>query len=368
MRAKSACLCHRGLTLMGMCRVIVPASLAVAAICLPASASVAAQNSPPYQPAWHLVYKTPNADAGIGLFSVTAPAKDDAWAVGTIGSKHATGYIVRWNGHHWRRVALPASGFQPWFVDSSAPDDVWVFGQDGKGEDTAYYRSAAGWQVVPQPPLTPTDQYPTGGLVVNAADVWLPAYPALHWNGQHWQAVTLPRHFVLNGFADVGGTIWAVGFRSGDGRSRVVVYRRRHGRWRWLPMPHPRGFTASIVTDGAHSVFVTVTNDMTSPAGSAVLYWNGRHWRKLPAPSAPPFASQPVGGFGADGLWLNTNLLWNGRQWLYTSQADGQPLVIDYGGIAQIPGIRSSWLATQICTGLKRGCQGEIWVAGKLPH
>jgi hypothetical protein len=355
----------RGSVIMGMRRAILPATLVAAALCLTTSASAARQDSPPYQPAWRAVYQTPDSDAGIGLFSVTAPTADDAWAVGTIGRKHAFGYIVHWNGHRWRPLALPASGFQPWFADSSGPDDVWLFGPDSEGDDTEFFWSAAGWRSVAQPPLTPDDQYPTSGLVVNAADVWLPATPALHWNGQHWEPVTLPRGFALNSFADVGGTIWAAGF-PGNGRGGVVVYRLVHGRWRLLRMPHPPGFTVSVVTDGPHSVFVVVTNSFTG--SPAVLYWNGRRWKRLPAPSAAPFYFQPVGGYGADGLWLNTNLLWNGSQWLSISQGDGQPVITDYGSIVPIPGTRSTWLVTQACTGPNQGCRGVIWLAGPLPH
>jgi hypothetical protein len=335
------------------------------------SASALAQDAAPYQPTWHLVRKTPNADAGIGLFSVTAPAKDDAWAVGTIGRKHATGYILHWDGQHWRPVTLPSRGFQPWFVDSSSPDDVWFFGPDSNGDDEAFYRSAAGWQSVPQPPLSPPDQYPTGGLVVNAADVWLPSYPALHWNGQHWKTVHLPRSFELMNFADAGGTIWAVGLdRLGKyGVGRVAVYRLRHGQWHWMAMPRPHGFYASVVADGPHSVFVTVTQPGQGITDTTALHWNGRSWRTLPKPPAEVYFL-PVASFGSDGLWLGTSMLWNGSQWVDVNtdvDSQSQLLVTDYGGIAQIPGTRSSWLVMPSCTGPEKGCHGQIWVAGRLP-
>ena len=120
-----------------MRRIVLPASLAIALLSLlsaaSTSASASAQDSPPYQPSWRLVYQTPNSDAGTGLYSVTAPARDDAWAVGSVGRKKTTGYIVRWNGHHWQQVALPAKGFWPFYVDSSGRDDVWVFGSDSSG-------------------------------------------------------------------------------------------------------------------------------------------------------------------------------------------------------------------------------------------
>jgi hypothetical protein len=359
-----------GLHRTGPRRAAVLTSLAAVALCLPASA--VAQDSAPYQPVWHLEYQTPNADAGTGLLSVTAPSKNDAWAVGTIGRKHATGYIVHWNGRHWRRVALPAYGFRPWVVNSSAPDDVWVFGTTRTGNYQVFYRSAAGWQAIPAPPVTPADQYVFGGLVVNAADVWLQSAPVLHWNGQHWQHVRLPRGFELTGFADAGGTIWAVGLRdfSADGQGRVAVYRLHHGRWRSLAMPHRRGFIASVVADRAHSVFVSVTRQKEG-FDTTVLYWNGRRWRTLPRAADAPVYFLPVAGFGAKGLWLGTNLLWNGSQWISISQhVDGQAqlVVTDEGGIAQIPGTRSSWLVMPAGTSPKRGLCGQIWVAGRLPH
>jgi hypothetical protein len=359
-----------------MRRVAVAASLAVAALYLPTAVvtgagPAAAAPGPPYQPSWRLVYQTPNSDAALGLFSVTAPARDDAWAVGSVGRKQETGYIVRWNGHHWRQVALPARGFQPYYVDSSAPDDVWVFGMDSSGDDAVFHWSASGWQSIPPPPLPQPDLYPTNGLVVTAGDVWLPSGPAMHWNGQRWAAVTLPRGFVAENFADVGGTIWAVG--GGPGSKPVArVYRLLRGQWHRLPMPYARGDFENVVVDGPRSVFVTaaVPNSSTAPT---VLYWNGQGWQKLPEPSATPFSFQPVGGYGSDGLWESTNLLWNGRQWLYPGTTDGAnggvPPIADSGAdLATIRGTKSTWLVTQSCTGVDTGCRGTIWLAGPLPH
>ncbi len=352
---------------MRLRRALVATSLAAVVLCQPTVAI--ARASRPYQPVWHLVYQTPNSDAGTGLFGLTAPGKGDAWAVGIIGRKRQAGYIVHWNGRRWLSVTLPAAGFRPWAVDSSAPDDVWVFGQSSTGQDQAFYRSAAGWQAVPRPPLTPLDQYVNGGLVVNAGDVWLMSYPVVHWNGQHWQIVHMPRDFSVSGFADVDGTIWAVGEHSPfvNGQGEVAVYQLRHGQWQRMAMPHPRGFATSVVADGPRSVFVTATRSLS--VATSVLYWNGRHWRNLPAPPAEVYF-QPLAAFGADGLWLDTNMLWNGSQWISIwADADGQTmLVTDYGGIAQIPHTRSSWLAMQSCTGPKQGCRGQIWVAGRLPH
>jgi hypothetical protein len=64
-------------------------------------------------------------------------------------------------------------------------------------------------------------------------------------------------------------------------------------------------------------------------------------------------------------------MLWNGIQWVsvWPSGDPGQALLTaGYGGIAQIPGTRPSWLAMTSCAAQNRGCRGQIWVAGTLPR
>jgi hypothetical protein len=347
-------------TITDMRRIVLPVAVTIAALGLSASASASIKDSPPYQPSWRLVYQTPDSDAGLGLNSVTAPARDDAWAVGSVGRKDPTGYVVRWNGYHWRQVALPAKGFEPFYVESSAPDDVWVFGMDGNS-DAVYYWWASSWHAVPAP--KPDDLSPAAGLVVTAADVWLPyGGQSLHWNGAQWQAVKLPRGFVAETFADVGGTIWAVG---GLGSKSVpTVYRLLGGRWNRLPMPYARGDFDNVVVDGPHSVFVVAAvPDASSIDPPTVLHWNGSSWRRLPASSSTPYSTQPAASYGANGLWQDSNLLWNGRQWVYpdtgpTSAAD----------MATVRGTTSTWLVARACTGFESGCRGEIWQTGPLPH
>jgi hypothetical protein len=356
--------------IVAMRRIVLPVFLAIAALSLSnvASASaVAAQDSPPYQPTWHLVYQTPKADWNSNLEGVTAPARDDAWAIGWLGRKNPTAYIVRWNGYHWRPVALPAKHFNPMYIDSSAPDDVWVFGYDsgiGEQHEVVYYWSASGWHSVPSPSPQQQGEWGTGGLVVNAADVWFPISPAVHWNGQRWQTVKLPRGFEVAQFADAGGTIWAIG--TGGSKQVVRIYRLWHGQWKRMSLPYLRGTWLNVVVDGAHSVFVQAATQANS--ATAVAYWDGSSWRRLPAISDTPFSIHLVASYGASGLWQDSNILWTGTQWLSPESAGGQIPPTAGTGMATPRGTKSTWLVGQACNGLGKDCRGQIWLAGPTPR
>jgi hypothetical protein len=60
---------------------------------------------------------------------VTAPARNDAWAVGASGGQPV---VVNWNGRKWNAVTMPgAGGFQPsesTAVQAASAGNVWIFG------------------------------------------------------------------------------------------------------------------------------------------------------------------------------------------------------------------------------------------------
>jgi hypothetical protein len=78
-------------------RAIVPAATAFV---LAISATATAQAA---RPQWRFD-SSPSPAYGV-LMSVTAPAKNAAWAVGTAGKTTTgplTGYFLTWNGKRWR--------------------------------------------------------------------------------------------------------------------------------------------------------------------------------------------------------------------------------------------------------------------------
>jgi hypothetical protein len=76
-------------------------------------------------PHWQVSYRSHSATPA-PLESVTAPGKNDAWAVGVTGSgASARPLVLHWNGSAWNKTAMPA-GFLPVTVMSSSTHNVWV--------------------------------------------------------------------------------------------------------------------------------------------------------------------------------------------------------------------------------------------------
>jgi hypothetical protein len=140
---------------------------AVAVAALAGSATAQAAVPAAAAPHWQIVYRTHSATVG-ELVSVTAPARNDAWAVGESG---ASPVILNWNGKSWKPVRVPGTaGFQPTqptAVQATSPGNVWMFG--------GVARSAVGQAHVWTGKTWRTIDLPTSGFeysaVVSASDV-----------------------------------------------------------------------------------------------------------------------------------------------------------------------------------------------------
>lgn len=163
------------------------------------------------------------------LFSVSARATNDVWAVGTMGSGGVAPGIasvaLHWNGTAWRQVLVPAGGAwlqdvatvtatDAWAVGSypfSDPHQPWILHWDGRA-----------WTPLAFPDLAaaPTDQIGFGLVVARAANkVWIAGYTGmptlLHWDGQTWQRLPVPADIpptdIFYGIAPLAsGNIWAL--------------------------------------------------------------------------------------------------------------------------------------------------------------
>ncbi|MFK4067354.1 hypothetical protein [Streptomyces sp. NPDC029674] len=172
--------------------------------------------------AWKLAHvdKTTRGE----LTTVTAASEDDIWAAGWESlngnmSDPDGQYLLHYEGSEWRRQKPPAeldgNILHP-RLDSSGPDNVWLFGSGDDFTVGVARWNGTRWQRVPRPPgsgmLSETK-------VFAPDDVWvlLGEKQAQHWDGSRWTSHALPA--VANALDGTSGDdLWAVGFRtSGPG-------------------------------------------------------------------------------------------------------------------------------------------------------
>ncbi len=269
-------------------------------------------------------------DDPIYMRSVAAPGPRDAWAVGSAADESA-GIVKHWDGRRWRSVKPPGKNGRNGLevVSALSSSDVWVFGQDGD----VWRREGVGWSHKGRPGRIANLN---DAVVIGPREVWVAGRmddesqsPVVaRWSGASW--VTVPAPFageVTSLSADSRRQLWAMGV----GADNVPAVARWDGeRWQALPLP-----------DRLHSQQVTLKRIVAASPGKAwiagvfhirdskryepgfVMYWNGRDWQSLDAPS--PDAFQPPGSGiysefgtivsdGRGGLWLGDE---HGRIWHY---------------------------------------------------
>ncbi|MFK4083798.1 hypothetical protein ACI2LF_06810 [Kribbella sp. NPDC020789] len=88
--------------------------------------------------------------------SVVALAPTDVWIAGSevAADSSSTGYLARWNGSTWTRLAVPSSGREPRLYDVGGVPllraQVWT---DTSVVDSFSRWTGSGWQDLPKPPI-----------------------------------------------------------------------------------------------------------------------------------------------------------------------------------------------------------------------
>lgn len=204
--------------------VLASAALGIGPIC-------AASAAPTLRPAgraasatgWRLVYRLPRSGQH-QLFSVTAPGRTSAWAVG--GTRTAA-IILHWSGGSWHQVSIPqAKGLVAFDVQASSPDNVWISGTASGSSELVRWNGVS-WRTVPTPATG------LGALdVISPRNVWVaaacagsagskPCSTLWNWNGTSWRGHTVG----LNVSSVAGKTaddVWAVGERGSRRPGRTV--------------------------------------------------------------------------------------------------------------------------------------------------
>lgn len=301
-----------------------------------AGAAEIAQASPASEPVtWHTAWTGPRDGV---LESVTAPARDSAWAVGWVRHRPL---LVHWNGRGWREVTFPVKGYTPYAIAASAANDVWMFGVTANETAEALSWNGAAWIKVAEPDIG--GEALSGVAVLGPADVWIATQTAAYHDlGGIWSKVRLPSNFVMWAGGQLGqlaGTsdrnMWVAGtLTTSQGYQILAAYRWSVDRWRRVRIPRTPSYTAEIQVDSRRNVVIVTPHK--------VLHWNGARWTAMANQNSP--AVGPLAPFGPHGFWIGAYSLWTGSTWLTVlPMSSGYPAFSN--GLAQIPGTHQSWMA-----------------------
>lgn len=250
----------------------------------------------------------------------------EAWAVG------ADGYIARWDGYTWRRVAsLTDKDLNDVVILS--PNDGWAVGEGG----IILHWDGGGWSVArePQPYPQPGGYYliwngvafssPDDGWVVGFIDSEGGAtLQAMYWNGREWQDSMMPipwTSYRLHAVKMLSSQdVWAVG-----GGFRGIILHGDGFRWQEIPNPFssrtsPPAWFYTIDASSPDNVWIAGLRASEDGGTEGVaLHWDGEKWleRHLPPTGwvlAVLIISESDGWVGGDDLFH-----WNGQEWEKTA-------------------------------------------------
>lgn len=278
---------------------------------------------------WSLKYVDKVTDGE--LTAVTATSADDIWAAGYERRDGAMDdpdgqYLLHYEGGEWRRQQLPAALdgniFQP-RLDSSGPDNVWLFGSGDDADSAGVARwDGGGWQRVRRPPGAVVDT-----KVLAPDDVWALSgqQQAYHWDGGRWSTHELPADATALGGTS-GDDLWAVGFRSrgpgvggaGGELNQPAAMHWGGASWKITPtptyrFPEPVPPEAGAFLDGVEAVsskevWAYGSHDFDhgeveqEPAIEHILLrWEGSRWHEQKSADRDPCLSRDIVTHGTDG-------------------------------------------------------------------
>jgi len=329
------------------------------------TAQAAPAQAPPLK--WRVAYRTDSATAA-PLSSVTSPARDDAWAVGSSGTGRATmPLILHWNGVRWQSVTIPGTAaFAARLVTSTSPDDVWVLGAQAR-QSLAWIYDGATWQrtVLPKP-------FQDGAFAAaSGIDAWGSYYAVcvsigsgstsctssvFHWNGARWSSRGLDG--LLLGIVVAAGHAWFLdltriqGVTTNHPTGVPVIYEATGSTVKLVST----ATATRVATDAALAVApggqVWVLGHLATAKRLAVLlHWTGQHWTRIAVPAradgGPLIVRDSLAYDDGNGVWAGPFAHWTGRRWDNTDP--GRALAggdsYSLAAIAPIPGTAGLWAA-----------------------
>jgi hypothetical protein len=345
-----------------------------------ASAALAASATAAPVPGWHLVYRSHYAP-GDQLADIAAPARDDAWAVGSANLKSGEKpEYLHWDGRTWRSVTINGTrSFTPDAVAASSPGNVWIFGGYGTlGLPAALVYNGKAWKLRSLPVNFDWDNV----AVLSATNVWVALTQGsckagtratcttlAHWNGTRWSSVQVPGY--VQATARAGNHAWFLALtrlsNPNDKYSGApVIYETAGNALRTVSAPAIRVMESASLA-AAPNGHLWLQGSLTSK-GHPMRMWqsSGRAWSQvaIPAnvcqPGTSGFCPLQIGGQliydGANGAWAGPLAHWTGTHWVNAGNYFPQLIPgFDFHAFTVFPGTMGIWAVGVIDTSAADG-------------
>ena len=319
------------------------AVVAAAAVTFPHAPSTRAEAR--CVPHWQVV-TTPAAD----LRAVAALSSTNVLAVGDTGGADYHSVMAHWTGDRLTLTQGP-KGHSLDGIAAVSPANVWAVGGDSHGRALIEHWNGARWRRLSTPPgvrwlSSIVMQSRSSGWAVGESSDERPL--ALRWNGRSWKKLILLRRPHGGQLRAVAGAsaheIWAVGYKGGEHMITTMdafaVYWNGR-RWRVVPAPtrddSDIGYASNDEIDGVAVVSPREAWAIHSgTVRSDFQRWDGRRWRVVRV-LPPGSLLADITAVSARNVWAvgpssysereQRPLLahWNGTSWKVQHLAAGQP-------------------------------------------
>jgi hypothetical protein len=313
------------------------------------------------------VYPAPNPSPLYNFLNgVSATSRTNAWAVGDFDNVKAASadytLTMRWNGSKWARVASPSPSSVSsdlYGVSATSTSNAWAVGsyRNNKAseiETLVLHWNGKSWKQYSAPNPSPGHQDENvlkGVSATSASNAWavggyststntsLPLI--LHWNGRSWQVskVVIPNLLSVDLYgvsATSASNAWAVGdyTTNNSPANKTLILHWNGQKWSRFNGVNPTdasllmGVSATSATN-AWAVGLYCKNTSCSVAGTIVLHWKGRAWKRVIVHDPSPAGSNVLSGVSATsnkdawaagdytlpGMVKTLVLRWTGTRW-----------------------------------------------------
>ena len=305
--------------------------------------------------------QVPSPDPATSLGSLSATLQDvsfdrasDGWAVGltSVGNGNSTiPMVAHWNGSRWslspvldpvntyttgNGQTLMASAL-PQAVAAISPSDVWLAGISQANVTQAgsfmEHWNGSTWSLVSIPDSGSVSLY--GMHAISATDIWAVGNGfnkasgantgpvAMHWDGQTWSLLKLPKTNPVTYLDSVSGSsaddVWAVGQNADSAGILVPFIEHWDGRaWAIVRPELPRIYPTNLESPFSGVVAISPSDawavgwyvGFRGPQFESKLYllehWNGHQWTIVSTPqTSVPDGLQAISASSASNLWIS---------------------------------------------------------------
>jgi hypothetical protein len=348
-----------------------------------AAPAIPAAASTPAPARWHVIYQ--HQFGGFSLFTAIRPGgPGEMWAVGGYGAAgNGAAGAVLWHGRAWHvtRVPEPATLGTITAISADSASDAWAVTANGYviRWDGQHWRVA---RRLPEPDQGPPGDWPTGVLAVSAGDVWV-FYPtwrsgphgtlnggALHQVNGKWHPVSGRGRSVIAASEASRSDLWAIG----GSATHAGLLRLARDQWRPVSVPGSAGITFTTVLAQRNRT-VWVLGWPAKGTGRGTLFkLSGEHWSSYALPVAlqqGPFSgTTALANDGHGGLWITVPAFYpHGGHLLHFSGGGWQQVNfaanVNADSVVTVPGTHTMCAAGQKPNYSSGNGPAIVWSTGK---